>query len=212
VIGGRDGSVYRVNHYAASYRPGDTEIDLNSGEGCNCEDDMGGSWSINLSPQRSPDLLGTPHLTPTYMFGLNAPGIVSSQHDYDVALIDTPVIAGAQTYHLRLSPLSDAKNDRLRELWIGMGDYLPRKAVISGNFARAPFTDVPWTIQFSIIDGAPFITRETTSAVLFLPHRQVIKDATIVFEEIRPRRAGTLFGHPLIEPALNRAVLLEPGI
>lgn len=230
VVSGRDGSVFRVNHYSASYRPGAKEIDVSSEGDCKCESDLGGSWSINVgAPERSPHLLGVPHLTPTYMFGLNSPiatehssgaaiqsgtkadPVISSQRNYSVTLIDTPFVSGTLTYHLKLTPLSDPKKYRMRELWVGADDYLPRKAVIGGNFSSAPFTDVPWTIEFSIVSGAPFIMRESASE-LFLPRRQVVKDATVAFEDISARGAGTIFGHPLVEAPLSGAVLLEPSV
>jgi len=97
-------------------------------------------------PDPSPDLIGVPLLAPTYMFGMsyqregdrtaqivppsNIPviAVVSSQsRDYAVTLVDSPVVEGAPCYHLRLTPLRKPKTNRLRELWIGANDYLPRR-------------------------------------------------------------------------------------
>lgn len=230
VVSGLDGSVFRVNHYPESYRSGTKEIDVNSEDGCECESDLGGSWSISVGArERSPDLLGVPHLTPTYMFGLNSPiaiehsggGHVQPQMNglrpapsppaYAVALIDSPFVDGTRTYHLTLRPLSDPKKYRLRELWVGADDYLPRKAIVAGNFASAPLADVRWTIDFSIVHSAPFILRETTS-VLFLPHRQVVKDAAVAFEDISAPNTRFFFNDPLVEAPLTGAVLVEPRV
>jgi len=189
-----------------------------------------GTVSVPVGPPSpSPDLIGVPLLSPTYMFGLqyeakssdpaqesspalNLPVIttVSSQkRDYEVALIDTPLIDGVATYHLRLTPLRDPKNNRLRELWIGMTDYLPRKAVVEGNFTLTPFVTIPWTITFSIASGAPVIESEVADATLYMAHKRVVRDASIAFDDIAERRS--IVGRPLIEPDITETTLVEPG-
>ena len=175
------------------------------------------------------DLFGEPLLEPTYMFGLRykaarstptspqADGslrviaIVSSgSPDYRVSLIDTPLLDGVSTYHLGLTPLRKPKDNRLRELWIDTNDYLPRKAIVAGNFTLAPLVDVPWTVDFSILDGAPYITRESTGDTLYLPHRRIVRNATIAFEDVREPDA-TIYDVPLIEPDVQETTLVEPG-
>ncbi len=179
-------------------------------------------------PAPSADLLGVPLLAPTYMFGLayqrpTAGGaqavstetlpviavVSSSARDYAVTLADTPLVDGAPTYHLRLTPLRKPHDNRLRELWIGAADYLPRKAIVAGNFTLAPFVDVPWTVDFSVIAGAPFIARERADATLYLEHRQVVRDASIAFENVDEPNA-TIYGRPLIAPNRTDTTLLEP--
>jgi hypothetical protein len=180
-------------------------------------------------PQPYEDLLGEPLLAPTYMFGLRYEGaratatspvangalrviaIVSSRApDYKVSLIDTPLLDGVPTYHLGLTPLRRPKDNRLREIWIGTGDYLPRKAIVAGNFTLAPLVDVPWSVDFSILDGAPYVTRESTLDTLYLPHRRVVREATIAFEDIH-ERSSTIYDVPLIEPDVQDSTLVEPG-
>jgi hypothetical protein len=178
-------------------------------------------------PARSADLLGEPLLSPTYMFGLRyaaAPSgakpetastlpviaIVSAQApQYRVSLIDTPAIGGVPTYHLELTPLRRPKENRLRELWVGMTDYLPRRAVIAGNFTLAPLVDVPWTVDFSVLDGAPYIAHESTAATLYLSHRRVVQNAAIAFDDIR--EPGTnIFDEPIVTPEQDETALVEP--
>lgn len=178
-------------------------------------------------PAPAADLLGEPLLSPTYSFGLRyAPATngadteaenplrviatVSAQApQYRVALINTPTIDGVPTYHLGLTPLRRPKENRLRELWVGTNDYLPRRAAISGNFTLAPLVDVPWTIDFSTVDGAPYIARESTASTLYLEHKRVVREATIAFENIR-EPSGSLYGMPLVEPDPSDASLVEP--
>ncbi|HZV77240.1 MAG TPA: hypothetical protein VFF63_05765 [Candidatus Babeliales bacterium] len=178
-------------------------------------------------PALNVDLLGEPLLSPTYMFGLRyaaptnnaAPdaenslrviAIVSAQSPaYRVALTDTPSIDGVETYHLKLTPLRKPKENRLREIWVGAADYLPRRAVIAGNFTVAPLVDVPWTVDFLIVDGAPYIARESAAAMLYLAHKRVVRDATIAFENIH-EPSGSLYDEPLVEPAATATTLTEP--
>jgi hypothetical protein len=175
------------------------------------------------------DLLGEPLLEPTYMFGLRykelraAPSspqadgslrviaIVSSgTRDYGVSLIDTPLLDGVPTYHLGLTPLRKPKDNRLRELWIGTNDYLPRRAIVAGNFTLAPLVDVPWSVDFSILGGAPYITRESAADTLYLAHRRVVREATIAFEDVR-EPDGTIYDTPLVEPEIEDTTLVEPS-
>jgi hypothetical protein len=137
--------------------------------------------------------------------------IVSSRApDYRVSLIDTPLLDGVSTYHLGLTPLRKPKDNRLRELWIGTGDYLPRKAIVAGNFTLAPLVDVPWSVEFSVLDGAPYITRESAVDTLYLAHRRVVREAAVAFEDIH-ERSSTIYDVPLIAPGVQDTTLVEPG-
>lgn len=173
------------------------------------------------------DFLGWPLLAPTYTFGMRyhtagtspaSPGesslrviaIVSAQApDYRVTLIDTPIVDDVPTYHLGLTPLRRPKDNRLRELWVGQNDYLPRRAVIAGNFTIAPLVDVPWTVDFSMVNGAPYIARESAAGTLYLAHRRVVRNAVVAFENIR-EPGGSLYDTPLIEPERDDSTLIEP--
>ncbi len=179
-------------------------------------------------PVTSPDLIGVPLLAPTYMFGLayqrqgersaqivppsDIPVIAvvsSNSRDYSVALVDSSAIEGLTCYHLRLTPLRKPKANRLRELWIGTTDYLPRRAIVAGNFTLAPFVDVPWTIDFSVVGGAPFIRDESANATLYLAHRQVVRDTLISFENVAVA-GGTIYDLPLLAPEATPTTLIEP--
>jgi hypothetical protein len=185
--------------------------------------------TIPIGPKPDPDLLGgVPILEPTYSFGLTYRKFVQSQasddaveslpviaivstnvRDYDVTLVDTPTLDGQPTYHLRLVPRRKPKDLRLRELWIGTTDFLPREALISGNFTVAPLVDVPWLISFNVVSGVPYIVRESAEQTLYLAHRHVVTDATIAFDNIR-EPDGSIVGQPLIAPDPEPESLVEP--
>jgi hypothetical protein len=64
-------------------------------------------------------------------------------------------------------------------------------------------------VDFSIINGAPFVTRESTADPLYLAHRRVVRDAAIAFDDIR-EPSGSLYHQPLIEPVPADTALIEP--
>lgn len=174
------------------------------------------------------DLIGEPLIAPTYMFGLRYRSVPqnvkpvgsetalpviatvsTTNRDYDVTLVGEETVDDVQTYRLRLKPLRAPKDNRLRELWVGTGDYLPRKAVVAGNFTIAPLVDVGWTIDFTVIDGAPFVATETAADTLYLPHHRVVRHAVIAFENIR-ETASSIYDQPLVQPDETSAALSEP--
>jgi hypothetical protein len=179
-------------------------------------------------PVASQDLLGVPFLSPAYAFGMQYPltrrstslpdaevsglpviAVVATQkRDYAIDFVDDEAIDDTPVYHLRFTPLRNPKNNRLRELWAGIGDHLPRKAVVAGNFTIAPLVDVPWTIDFSVIDGAPYIQRERADAVLYMSHRQVVRGAQIAFDDIH--EGAGFMGVPLIQSDATDTALEEP--
>ncbi|MEO7201838.1 MAG: hypothetical protein ABI431_03900 [Candidatus Tumulicola sp.] len=59
-----------------------------------------------------------------------------------------------------------------------------------------------------MIGGAPYIQRERTDAVLYMPHRQVVRDAQISFEDIREGAGFT--NVPLIPSDATDTALAEP--
>ena len=91
----------------------------------------------------------------------------------------------------------------------GRTDYLPRRAVLAGNFTVAPLVDVPWTVDFSVINGTPFVTRESTDETLYLAHHRVVRDAVIAFENIN-EPDGSVYDRPLLTPSEIESTLAEP--
>ncbi|HEX3368960.1 MAG TPA: hypothetical protein VHS56_05220 [Candidatus Cybelea sp.] len=194
---------------------------------------LGYCWVIHQPighPAPYQDLIGEPLLEPTYMFGLrySIPQKTTQQQDeattlrtiavvstrapvYRVELIDQPELGGVATYHLRLTPLRKPKENRLRELWVGANDYLPRRAVTAGNFTISPLTSIPWTVDFTVLNGAPFLSKESAGRDLFLGHRRIVRDATIAFEDIR-EPSGSIYDRPLVAPEATNTTLVEPAV
>lgn len=180
-------------------------------------------------PQSDPDLFGVPLLAPTYMFGMRYPVApqaaiessdasplrviatvaTSARRDYDVTLIDSPMLDGVATYHLALHPTRNAKTNRLRELWLDSSTYLPIRAITSGNFTQAPLVDVPWIVTFRMQDGLLYVNDEKAIGTLYMPHREVVHDATVAFQNVTDGD-GKLFDLPLIEQNDIDSGLSEP--
>lgn len=194
-----------------------------------CWGHNGGCGSIQVPvghPAPYEDLIGVPLLTPTYMFGigyhtpvlngstddgsrLRVIATVSSQSpEYRVSLVGEPTVDGVPTYHLALQPLRRPKDNRLRELWVGTADHLPRRATVAGNFTMAPLVDVPWSIDFSVAGGAPYVSRESTPVTLYLAHHRVVRNAVVAFDDVH-EPAG-LYDIPLIAPETTETSLVEP--
>ena len=185
------------------------------------------SFPVGRPPQL-PDLIGVPMLDPTYTFGLKYPAnrsgksetetpsrlriiatVSATNREYEVTLAGVSTVDGVPSYHLLLRPLSKPKENRLRELWVGINDYLPRKAVLAGNFTIAPLVDVPWMVKFTILDGVPFISIEMAESTLYLKYHRVVRDAVIAFEQINVS-ADSLIDRPLIAPDVTETTLIEP--
>lgn len=190
----------------------------------------GGGFTIPVGhPAPYQDLIGEPLIAPTYMFGLRYSGVpynvkpvgnepttlpviatVSTQNrDYAVTLAGTAVLDGVAVYDLQLKPLRKPKDNRLRELWVGTSDYLPRKAVVAGNFTTAPLVDVRWTIDFTVANGTPYVTREAAQQTLYLAHRRIVRDAVVAFESMsEPGRS--IYDQPLVAPGDSSSTISEP--
>lgn len=68
---------------------------------------------------------------------------------------------------------------------------------------------VPWTVDFSVVNGAPFLTRESTNETLYLAHHRVVRDAAIAFENIN-EPDGTGYDRPLVTPSETDSALSGP--
>lgn len=111
-------------------------------------------------------------------------------------------------YHLGLTPLPRPKINRLRELWVGENEYLPRKALVAGNFTVAPLVDVPWTINFTLDGGAPLISNEHADQPLYMAHRRVVTNATISFNDVHKNH--DFLRARLVTPPVTDTTLIEP--
>lgn len=168
--------------------------------------DINISKQMNVSAQQQYDLLGVPLLSPAYSFGLapqaemqparviepstvRGPKTIASvtavPRDYDLTYAGMDTVDGAACYHLRLTPRHDPDKLRLRELWIDPDGYVPRQALIQGNFTEGPGPKMPWLISFMRTGNAVYIAQErAVGTVQYLRHTYA--DVTISFGQLKP--------------------------
>jgi hypothetical protein len=111
---------------------------------------------------------------------------------YTVRLIE--MLDGGHTFHLGLTPLRDPKRFRLREMWVTAGSFITQKILIAGNFSRSPYTEVPWLITFTQIDGGPYIAREVAQGPLDFGDAGSLDDVSITFDDITSTSALPPYG------------------
>jgi hypothetical protein len=111
---------------------------------------------------------------------------------YDVRLIE--MLDDGKTYHLGLTPLRDPGKNRLREMWVTAQTFITQKILIAQNFSRKPFTDVPWLVTFTQIDGGPYIVEERAQGALDFGDAGSLQDVTISFEELKSTTTLPAFG------------------
>jgi hypothetical protein len=122
--------------------------------------------------------------TMTYDTSLAVIGSTKTEsRDYDVRLIET---LDDGTFHLGLTPLRKPEINRLRELWVEPKTYRTTKALVASNFNRKPLTNVAWLIEFTTIDGAPYVWRETAQDVLDFGKAGTLDHVQVTFEDITP--------------------------
>ncbi len=106
---------------------------------------------------------------------------------YIIELNGTTAIDGHEDYDLRLQPVRDPGDYRLREVWIDTQTFATDRLISQGNFVHGGMTGVPWTVTFRQLDGAPYIASESTTQSFRLDRRSY-DSATVSFEEVRPAR------------------------
>lgn len=167
---------------------------------------VNGQGGYNVDNPQNPDVIGSLALGVNYAFGISLlpqkTNIVSSTHDiefppnlpvigitattthdYRVRLINT--LDGGKTYHLGLEPTHDPSRLRLREMWVDAATFLTRRIFISANFTQSPYTSVPWVIDFTHVDGADYIAKETAEAPLDFVDSVSVPNLTIAFEDLK---------------------------
>lgn len=154
--------------------------------------------------EASPDYLGVPLISPSYIFGLtsqneelplpqpssasNLPTIATVTaigRVYRISLIGTEIVDGLNAYHLHLEPTIDPDRYRIRELWIDAYTYQVVQLQTQGNFTTTPMSDVPWLVTFQDVDGNIYIKDERALEPLVFHHDRTFSTASISFDDIR---------------------------
>lgn len=175
-------------------------------------------------PEPSFDLLGTPHLSPSYAFGMKQlPELAASARDPSALKTIGKVAVVSRTYaircdpaltpdegamHLLLEPLRDPRNNRLREMWIDPLTNRTLRIRTAGNFRDGPALHCDWSIAFTMIGGVNYIAKEVALGPLDYGRNKIYRDVTISFEHIAPLARSTL--RTLLHQLPSAYDLLEP--
>jgi hypothetical protein len=109
----------------------------------------------------------------------------TAQRTYALRMIDTLDDADGRTYHVGLTPLRDPQRNRLRELWVDAKTSVVKRVLVSANFNRDPLNRVAWLIEYHIVDGAPYIARESAQGPLDCGHGLVAEGVIVSFEDFK---------------------------
>ena len=179
-----------------------------------------------LSPDEPTyDLLGTPHLSSAYSFGLLESAIVEAPIAVSQSNLKTigKVSAVSRTYeirceataaddgdaiHLSLWPTREPGRYRLRELWIDPVNFTTRKIRTAGNFRDGPPLHSDWLTTFTTIGGAMFVDKEIALSPLDYGRGKRYEKVTISFDRLEPLPRASV--RLLIPQWPNETDLREP--
>jgi hypothetical protein len=132
--------------------------------------------------------------------------VVAHNRDYTIALLGTDTIDGHACWHLGLTPTHDPGKFRIRQAWIDETTYAPWQLQDALNFVNGPGTNVGWTIHFTDVAGAHFISEEDALAPMS-SHGLIFTKAAVRFENIRAEDGGSVSAAIAENPGLE---LTEP--
>ena len=109
----------------------------------------------------------------------------AEERDYDVKLLETSHDERGTEYRLGLTPLRDPAKHRLRELVVDGTSFLPETAVVDGIASRPPLTKVRWRVEYTQVEGATYIARESALGDLDYGSRGMLTSAVVSFRELQ---------------------------
>jgi len=137
------------------------------------------------SPDRHDEPFGVPEISPLYAFGLRPPAplpqpgaraaakdadvptlarIRTVARNYDATLIGVERDRNRAVYHLKLQPLGDPGQYRIREAWVDTNTFIIWRLRTAGIFPSGPASTIPWDIEYTAVDGHWLIARESTAS------------------------------------------------
>ncbi len=109
--------------------------------------------------------------------------VYAQNREYTITLLGNESIDGHACYHLGLKPVHDPGKYRIREAWIDQSTFAPWQLKDSTNFVGGAATMVPWTIRFTDIDGAHYISEEKADAPI-AAQGEIYTQAAVRFESV----------------------------
>jgi len=131
---------------------------------------------------------------------------VAVRRVYVISFVGVENVNGHGCYHLTLKPVQDPGRYRLRELWIDEQSGATWRLREALNFVDGPGTTVPWSINFSAVNGVQYISDEEADSPVNY-RGQTYSSVAVRFENLEA--AAIPEGHPLFIPPQSQT-LREP--
>ncbi|GAC1619967.1 MAG: hypothetical protein NVS4B5_11740 [Vulcanimicrobiaceae bacterium] len=126
----------------------------------------GESAAATPIPSPTPEALASPNVFATEKPLREVGRIEAVARDYAIALAGTEHVRGRDAYHLTLTPLRDPHVNRLRDLWVDVGDFGTVQLAVQGIFQGKPYADARWTVGYARVDGRIYVQQIRTDDAL----------------------------------------------
>jgi hypothetical protein len=127
-----------------------------------------------------------PRVTPTPTPSAEPPVIavvVAAHRTYIMRYVGQETVNGHLCYHVSLRAVHDPGKYRLRDVWVDENDYAVWRLRVGINFTSGPGTQIPWTVDFTDIDGEHYIDREIAGAPMAVAG-EIYTQTTVEFENV----------------------------
>ncbi len=92
--------------------------------------------------------------------------VEANTRDYQIELAGMERIANAPALHLRLTPLREPQNNRLRDLWVDPTTYRTVQLNVQGLLGGKPYDGVEWTVHYVQLGSRNYIQQIVADAPL----------------------------------------------
>ena len=92
--------------------------------------------------------------------------VVSAEREYQVELAGIETVRGVQAYHLRLRPLHDPKESRLRDVWVEVATGQTVALNVQGLLNGKPYDGVQWSVGYVPVAGRYYVQQIVAAAPL----------------------------------------------
>lgn len=106
---------------------------------------------------------------------------------YHISMLGFASINGHDCYHLGFTPERDLARNRIREAWIDRSSYAPWRIIDATNFRSSVPASVAWTIDFTDVNGAHYISQERANGS-FENDDHRFSNVAVTFENLHERR------------------------
>ena len=110
---------------------------------------------VSSEPTENPLANPSPAATATPLREIGR--VAARSGDYDVRIVGDEALRYGEATHLKLTPLHDPKQFRLRDLWVDKATGATSQLVVQGIYNGKPYDGVPWTVSYVPIDGRWYV-------------------------------------------------------